>query len=205
MKFVHAAAHTFDIGVYFEANGHGTVLFAPKYYDFMAQCERIMIAKRCSSRQNIAWQRLAKLPRLINQSVGDALSDLFLVDAILRLKGWSAQRWNSLYNDLPSRQYKIKVKDRSVVQTNENETRSIAPTDLQPALDAVMASLPASAAPRTFARPSGTENVVRIYAEAATQMDADSLASQAAWIVYEKCGGVGDKPKLIGGAKKSKL
>lgn len=28
VKWLHAAAHKFDIGVYFEANGHGTVLFS---------------------------------------------------------------------------------------------------------------------------------------------------------------------------------
>ena len=28
VKYLHEAAHHFDIGVYFEANGHGTVLFS---------------------------------------------------------------------------------------------------------------------------------------------------------------------------------
>lgn len=28
VKHLHAAAHEFDIGIYFEANGHGTVLFS---------------------------------------------------------------------------------------------------------------------------------------------------------------------------------
>ena len=29
VKHLHAAAERFDIGIYFEANGHGTVLFGP--------------------------------------------------------------------------------------------------------------------------------------------------------------------------------
>lgn len=29
VKFLHHAAERFDVGIYFEANGHGTVLFAP--------------------------------------------------------------------------------------------------------------------------------------------------------------------------------
>ena len=28
VKHLHAAAHDFDIGIYFEANGHGTILFS---------------------------------------------------------------------------------------------------------------------------------------------------------------------------------
>ena len=30
VKHLHAAAEHFDIGIYFEANGHGTVLFRPE-------------------------------------------------------------------------------------------------------------------------------------------------------------------------------
>ena len=30
VKHLHAAAEHFDIGIYFEANGHGTVLFKPE-------------------------------------------------------------------------------------------------------------------------------------------------------------------------------
>ena len=29
VKYLHEAAKQFDIGIYFEANGHGTVLFSP--------------------------------------------------------------------------------------------------------------------------------------------------------------------------------
>ena len=77
----HAASQHFDIGVYFEANGHGTVLFGDAFYEFMAQADTL-------NRGNVALQRLKLLPSLINQSVGDALSDLLLVDAILKLKNW---------------------------------------------------------------------------------------------------------------------
>ena len=30
VKHLHAAAEHFDIGIYFEANGHGTILFRPQ-------------------------------------------------------------------------------------------------------------------------------------------------------------------------------
>ena len=43
-------------------------------------------------------------------------------------------------------------------------------------------------------RPSGTEDVVRVYAEADTQDHADSLTLHVANAVYEMAGGVGDKP-----------
>lgn len=41
---------------------------------------------------------------------------------------------------------------------------------------------------RCFIRPSGTEDVVRIYAEASSQIDADNLAIQAMDLVNKHIG-----------------
>lgn len=59
------------------------------------------------SDQHKAALRLLAASRLINQAVGDALSGLFLVEAILKHMGWSIHKWNELYQDLPSRQLKV--------------------------------------------------------------------------------------------------
>ena len=206
VKYVHAAAHHhFDVGVYFEANGHGTVLFSPQFYRMLDASEG-QLRGRYGHRANVALQRLRLLPSLVNQSVGDAISDLLLVDAILYLKGWTVEDWDGLYEDLPSRQCKVKVLDRSVIRTNDSETKATAPSNLQPALDAAMAASDAAlrkggdqeqAPSRCFVRPSGTENAVRVYAEASTQDAADALASEAAALLHRLCGGVGDPPRPI--------
>lgn len=185
VKHVHNAAHhNFDIGVYFEANGHGTVLFGDNFYEFLAEADTVV-------RGNIALQRLQLLPALVNQAVGDAISDLLFVDAILQIQGRSIQDWIGLYTDLPSRQCKVKVEDRTMIRTNDNETRCVAPVELQQALDEVMTRIPGS---RCFVRPSGTENVVRVYAEAALPTEADALATEAAKLVHNICRGIGEPP-----------
>mmetsp|Transcript_7618 Transcript_7618/g.14412 ORF Transcript_7618/g.14412 Transcript_7618/m.14412 type:complete len:645 (+) Transcript_7618:148-2082(+) len=211
VKYVHSAAHDhFDVGIYFEANGHGTVLFGQRYYTMLAKAEEMLMSTCRNNRATIAWQRLRVLPRLINQAVGDALSDLFLVDAILYLKGWSLPIWNDMYKDMPSRQCKVRVKDRNIIRTNDNETRAVSPPALQQALDEAMTSMAkgvwnnsrgdfpsdAKPRPRAFVRPSGTEDVVRIYAEASTQRDADVLASEAALLVHKLCHGIGPVPSF---------
>lgn len=110
VKHVHAAAHTFDIGVYFEANGHGTVLFGPKVGQVLSQSST-------ATRSSPAWQRLRLLPCLIHPAVGDALSDLLLVDFILACQQWDLSKWNdNLYTDLPSRQLKVQVQDRKYME-----------------------------------------------------------------------------------------
>lgn len=45
-------------------------------------------------------------------------------------------------------------------------------------------------------RPSGTEDIVRVYAEADTQANANRLALQVASAVYQLAGGVGSPPVL---------
>jgi hypothetical protein len=43
-------------------------------------------------------------------------------------------------------------------------------------------------------RPSGTEDIVRVYAEADTQANADQLVLQVASVVHQLAGGVGSPP-----------
>jgi phosphoacetylglucosamine mutase len=178
VKHVHHAAHeNFDIGVYFEANGHGTILFGPHFYQAVAS----LVVPPTATAAATALKRLQLLPALVNQAVGDSLSDLLLVDAILRLQNRSLADWHALYTDLPSRQSKVKVPDRTAIETNANETQCLAPAGLQGELQTAMTAVQG----RAFVRPSGTEDVVRVYAEAPTQVAADALAKQAEAIIQK--------------------
>ena len=48
-----------------------------------------------------------------------------------------------------------------------------------------------------FSRPSGTEDVVRVYAESDTQSSTDRLAYEVGVKVHEMAGGVGDPVKML--------
>lgn len=167
VKHLHHAAQHFDIGIYFEANGHGTVLFAPeavttlKGYNVSSPAEKDAI------------QSLLVLNDLINQTVGDALSDLLLVLAILTIKDMAPDEWDSSYTDLPNRLSKVEVKDRTIFVTTDAERRLTSPPELQPKIDALVLKFSQG---RSFVRASGTENVVRVYAEATSRVQADELA-----------------------------
>lgn len=43
------------------------------------------------------------------KTVGDAISDMLLIEAILAIKGMTIQQWDAIYTDLPNRQLKVKV------------------------------------------------------------------------------------------------
>lgn len=56
--------------------------------------------------QQKAAQRALAVSKLVNGSVGDALSGLLLVESSLHHLGWSIDKWSALYQDLPSSQQK---------------------------------------------------------------------------------------------------
>lgn len=168
VKYCHKVAHeAFDCGVYFEANGHGTVLFSE---ELSARINAPRAVGEGGERQELAFKRLRAALRVINQVTGDAISDMLLCLAVLQVYSMSSAEWCALYQDLPSRQVKCKVSDKSLIRCSNDEMEVVEPRALQ---ERLFASMSAVQQGRCFIRPSGTEDVVRIYAEAAC---ADGIA-----------------------------
>ncbi|KAH9950396.1 phosphoacetylglucosamine mutase [Amylocystis lapponica] len=159
VKHLHHAAEKYDIGVYFEANGHGT---------------------------STALGHIINLTQLINQTVGDGLSDMLLVEVVLAHKSYSGVEWDSLYVDLPNRLVRVVVGDRNAFKTEDAERRLVSPPGLQGKIDELVRRYEGG---RAFVRPSGTEDVVRVYGEAMIRSQADELAFRVAGLVYDEAGG----------------
>lgn len=75
---------------------------------------------------------------MINSTVGDAISDMLAVEAILHSKGWNIKDWDNMYQDLPNRLLKVSVKDRNMVQTADAERKCVTPEGLQERIDALV-------------------------------------------------------------------
>jgi len=125
VKHLHHEALKYDVGVYFEANGHGTVLFSD------AAIKAFKSANCSTPEQEKAIESLIGLTELINQAVGDAISDMLLVEAILTVREWTLEQWDSQYTDLPSRQEKVKVADRHQFKCIKADTKLESPKELQ--------------------------------------------------------------------------
>nr|XP_019527389.2 LOW QUALITY PROTEIN: phosphoacetylglucosamine mutase [Aedes albopictus] len=190
VKHLHHKALDYDVGVYFEANGHGTVIYnANAKSKIRAACED-------TSRpddQRTAAKLLLRTIDLTNETVGDAISDMLLVETVLHSKGWSLKDWLATYSDLPNVLMKIKVEDRNVITTTDAERICVTPAGVQDAIDEIVAKYNKG---RSFVRPSGTEDVVRVYAEADTKENTLQLALDVANVVHDKAGGVGPRPEL---------
>ena len=156
MKHLHHKALDFDIGVYFEANGHGTVLYSPKAQEkikYIPKLElscgkrinntfHLFFSKAAEASDNQSIKRLKTLMDMTNQCVGDAISDMLIVESILFAKGWNVQDWNEAYTDLPNRQMKVRVADRNVIKTTDAERKCVQPEGLQKSIGKFVLCIP---------------------------------------------------------------
>ncbi|GKB32254.1 putative ribonuclease H-like domain-containing protein [Tanacetum coccineum] len=85
-------AATLILGTYVKVKREEVVLSPAHALSFIAAGEGL-------EKKNAA-KRLWAVTKLINQVVGDALSGLLLVEAILQHMGWPVDKWNELYHDL---------------------------------------------------------------------------------------------------------
>ena len=186
VKHLHHRAEEFDIGVYFESNGHGTALFSPSASKAIedATVEALVARDMPAVKALLA---LTNAQRVINPSVGDAMSGILLVEAILR-RTVEAPRLGSFYKDLPSRQTKVVVADRTKIQTFDAERRVAEPEGLQDAIDAIVRASN-DARCRAFVRPSGTEDCVRVYVEASEETRVEETTKAIVRAVEAHCGG----------------
>ena len=95
----------------------------------------------------------------------------------------------------------MKVEDRTIIKCNEDETQCVAPETIQPLINQIVAKIPKGRSfvrlrwrGRVKRRPSGTENVVRVYAEADTMEHAKELSKTVERIVFDCAKGVGERP-----------
>ncbi|KAG7194848.1 Phosphoacetylglucosamine Mutase [Scheffersomyces spartinae] len=174
VKHLHHEALNFEVGIYFEANGHGTVVFSKegeaKLFDYKPQNEVELKAL-------IALQQFSKL---INQTVGDAISDLLVVLMILNYLKLSPDQWDNSYEDLPNKLIKVIVPDRYLFKTTNAERTLVEPVGLQEKIDELVKKYPDG---RSFVRASGTEDAVRVYAEASTREGVNELVQLVGQLV----------------------
>lgn len=111
---------------------------------------------------------------MTNVCVGDALSDLLLVEAILAIEQKTMACWERDYTELPSCLLKVHTGHLDL-RTEDADRRVVSPAGLQNQIDQILSCYPSG---RSFVRPSGTEPVVRIYAEATTPEDARALGAK---------------------------
>jgi phosphoacetylglucosamine mutase len=104
---LHTEAQEYDIGIYFDLNGCGTVVFSPLFMSSIAD--------------NTEAVPLLAIYALLGQHTGDALGNLLVVLAIIQCRGLTY--WLNLYQDLPNRSERMYVGDSLLVAGEHGNLR----------------------------------------------------------------------------------
>lgn len=169
-----SAARDFDIGVYFEPNGHGSVCFSQACMD------------EIEGGRTKHHTVLKTLANLFDPCVGDAMANFLVFKATMT--GIENLR---KFRENPSRLLAVRIADKNSIKV-DHKNQVLEPKGLQDKIDVEALSFGG----RAFVRPSGTEDVVRVYAECQKGGDTDNLCLRVAEDVYQMCNGVGDHPEI---------
>ena len=172
VKHAHRVTVNYDIGANDEPNGHGTVAFKQERIDEVLK-----------GNNSIEAQKLRGVLSCSNPVVGDSIANILVIEAILYDMDMSVQQFAELYEENPSTLYKQKVSDRTKFKVIEDESRLTEPAALQEEIDKAVASVTDG---KAFVRPSGTEDILRIYAEAKTKEEVSKLGDTILNIIEEK-------------------
>ena len=156
VKYLHRTAKQYDIGLYFESNGHGSVHF---------------------SKQCMTMKTIKIISNLLSQYTGDALGDLLFV--LVALQETSFLEWMYMYQDFPCKQLKL-YGDKSIFQTIDFGRKLIQPAGLQDKINNIISNYSHS---NCFVRPSGTEDLLRLYVECKNETFIDNLANDTIQVI----------------------
>lgn len=178
VKFVHSRAQEFDIGVYFESNGHGTIIYNHEIPEILKSV--ISSAKTDEARQ--VCQDLENF--LVNQNSinGDAFGNMLLSLSALEILGIHVEELFTCYTDNLSKISKVTLRDRTMMKSTEDERVLASPADIQPKIQEILAQYPGYIG---FVRASGTEDCCRVYVEGKDQAKLDELELKLKSIIKE--------------------
>lgn len=172
VKYAHRVTVNYDIGANAEPNGHGTVAFKPDKID--------EVLGPLIKEGNHKALKLKSFLDISNRVVGDSIANLLMIEAILYDYDMSIQQFATLYEENPSKLYKAVVRDRTKFQVIDDESRLTQPIELQYLIDQAVSQVENG---KAFVRPSGTEDILRLYAEAKTMEQVEMLGSSILQII----------------------
>lgn len=161
VKHLHHKAKNFDLAIYFESNGHGTIFYQDS---IKSKIEKL----NCFIESSVDSQTLELIQiflSMFNRTTGDSLSAFLATECALKLMNMNLLEVYDMYKQYESINTKVVVKNKHIFLPNEDDSRLLEPKEVQDYIDELAVKY-TDADVRCFVRPSGTEDIVRIYAEA---------------------------------------
>jgi len=167
VKNLHSAAKKYNIGIYFEPNGHGTVLFNATFIQFMKILKNSQDIKKKTAAKSIL-----NIYRLLNQKVGDGITNLLMILYICRTAN-DIVNMNNMFSLNPHYMAKIIVKNPDLLKISSDEKTVLEPPILMRKINEKLSRYNNS---RVIIRRSGTEkDCIRLYVETCDKNYIDEM------------------------------
>ncbi|CDU17971.1 phosphoacetylglucosamine mutase, putative [Plasmodium yoelii] len=179
MKNLDNIARKSSIGILFESNGHGSIYANSSNLDAWA--------KQFDIQKDPYFIALKKYLLFFNQTTGDAIIDFIAIELSLNFLNLNINQWNMFYTSIPSLYINIECPRyilNKIIPHPQHELYLIEPKSLQNQIEEIVKKTDMKYG-RCFIRPSGTENLIRIYAEAETVKQMDEILDKVQKVVVE--------------------
>ncbi|KAK1444121.1 phosphoacetylglucosamine mutase [Babesia gibsoni] len=164
IKHMQAKVPNYDVALFYEANGHGNVVFNKK-------CALFKNPEKCPYKKLIEY-----IAVMFSSPLGDAMNNSIFIEMALKVMRLTYEDVRQYYDELAYVNLSVRIptsKRRMFKATAGNDIILEEPKVLQKFIEEETAKVRGA---RAFVRPSGTESLCRVYAEAPTEEEAQKLA-----------------------------
>ena len=155
VKYTHIEAMKYDVGIYFESNGHGTLMIKEKFL------EKIKTKFDLENQEQLlAW----KILNFRNNYTGDAVFNFLQIELFLKYLNFSKKQFARIFEYKKHLTYKLKVKNKENLICDEIKAEIIKPVDLRTFIEKICEEFKKYDL-RIYIRASGTEDVLRVHLE----------------------------------------
>lgn len=173
-KHLHPIAEKADIGLYFETNGHGTLMVSDHFYQLLDSLETT----------NPYVKLFRSWIDLSNDLVGDAIRNVLLIEGSFMILGIHPNELLKLYYEFPYQNHKLYGYNKDKLKVAQEDRVIVEPENMNSQIQAITSELGG----RVILRASGTEDLIRLYIENRNQQLLPQMYERIIPIINENLG-----------------
>ena len=160
----------FDISICYEYNGQGTIYISQDLSTNFGKLSSLIETSKDSQIIELFQLFIA----LFNSITCDGVSNLLVIESIMKTVNFSIKDVYDFYNELPYKIVDIQVKYNKFI-TNEDDSKILEPKNMQKIIDELSKKYTNS---KIYVRPAGIEDCLRVYAESETVDNCEKIIEE---------------------------
>ena len=168
---IQKESKNFDISICYEYNGQGTIYISQDLSTKFGKLSSLIETSKDSQIIELFQLFIA----LFNSITSDGVSNLLVIESIMKLMNLSLQDVYDFYNEIPYKILDIKMKYNNKFITDEDDTKILEPKNIQKIIDEITHKYQKS---KIYVRPTGTEDCLRVYVESETDDNCEKIIEE---------------------------